>query len=81
MWFIASKKVFMKAMFLNGYNVSDLSKEAEVGVSYLSQIINGKKTPSPNLAKKLASILNVEVEDLFVFNGGDEYYDSTTFTK
>lgn len=81
MKFIASKKVFMKAMFLNGYNVSELSKEADVGVSYLSQIINGKKTPSPNLAKKLASILNMKVEDLFIFSGGDGSYDSTTVSK
>ncbi|WP_423218860.1 hypothetical protein [Staphylococcus pseudintermedius] len=47
MKFITSKKVFMKAMFFNGYNVSELSKEADVGVSYLSQIINGKKLLAP----------------------------------
>lgn len=32
-----------KAMFLKGYNLSDLSNETGVGVSYLSQIINGKR--------------------------------------
>lgn len=40
-----------------------------------------EKTPSPNLAKKLASILNMKVEDLFIFSGGEGSYDSTTVSK
>ena len=42
---------FKKAMFLKGYNLSDLSKELGIGISYLSAIANGKKIPSPKLAK------------------------------
>lgn len=44
---------FKKAMFLKGYNLSDLSIETGVGISYLSQIMNGRKAPSPKLAKIL----------------------------
>ncbi|MDW4317753.1 helix-turn-helix transcriptional regulator [Staphylococcus saprophyticus] len=56
-----------KAMFLKGYNLSDLSNETGVGVSYLSQIINGKKVPSPKLAKKMSEVLQVSVDELFIF--------------
>lgn len=56
-----------KAMFLKGYNLSDLSNETGVGVSYLSQIINGKKIPSPKLAKKMSEVLQVSVNELFIF--------------
>ncbi|SUM74483.1 helix-turn-helix domain-containing protein [Staphylococcus saprophyticus] len=56
-----------KAMFLKGYNLSDLSNETGVGVSYLSQIINGKKIPSPKLAKKMSEVLKVSVDELFIF--------------
>ncbi|HDG8394112.1 TPA: helix-turn-helix domain-containing protein [Staphylococcus aureus] len=54
-------------MFLKGFNLSDLSRETGVGISYLSQIINGKKIPSPKLAKKMAEVLQVEVNELFEF--------------
>lgn len=56
-----------KAMFLKGYNLSDLSKELGIGISYLSSIIHGKKTPSPKLAKNIADALDVQIEDLFYF--------------
>ncbi|MEJ7173448.1 helix-turn-helix transcriptional regulator [Staphylococcus caprae] len=56
-----------KAMFLKGYNLSDLSNKTGVGISYLSQIINHKKKPSPKLAKKIADVLDVDIEDIFEF--------------
>ncbi|WP_017464906.1 helix-turn-helix domain-containing protein [Staphylococcus epidermidis] len=60
-------KSFKKAMFLKGYNLSDLSKELGIGISYLSSITNGKKIPSPKLAKNIANALDVEIKDLFHF--------------
>ncbi|MCE3315784.1 helix-turn-helix transcriptional regulator, partial [Staphylococcus aureus] len=39
----------------------------EVSTTYLSQIINGKKIPSPKLAKKIANVLDLNIEDLFEF--------------
>lgn len=64
--------VFKKAMFIKGFNLSDLSKETGVGISYLSQIINGKKIPSPKLAKKISDSLNIEIEELFNFEIEEE---------
>ncbi|HCV0858545.1 TPA: helix-turn-helix transcriptional regulator [Staphylococcus aureus] len=67
MTILANTRKFKEAMFLKDFNLSDLSRETGVGISYLSQIINGKKIPSPKLAKKMAEVLQVEVNELFEF--------------
>ncbi|HDJ6039905.1 TPA: helix-turn-helix transcriptional regulator [Staphylococcus aureus] len=67
MTILVNTRKFKEAMFLKGFNLSDLSRETGVGISYLSQIINGKKIPSPKLAKKMAEVLQVEVNELFEF--------------
>ncbi|HFV7826595.1 TPA: helix-turn-helix domain-containing protein [Staphylococcus aureus] len=67
MTILANTRKFKEAMFLKGFNLSDLSRETGVGISYLSQIINGKKIPSPKLAKKMAEVLQVEINELFEF--------------
>ena len=67
MTILANTSNFKEAMFIKGFNLSDLSRETGVGISYLSQIINGKKIPSPKLAKKMAEVLQVEVNELFEF--------------
>lgn len=67
MTILANTRKFKEAMFLKSFNLSDLSRETGVGISYLSQIINGKKIPSPKLAKKMAEVLQVEVNELFEF--------------
>lgn len=54
-----------KAMFLKGYNFSDLSTKADISKTYLSHIMNGKRTPSPKMAKKIADSLDVDIEDIF----------------
>lgn len=64
---LINKSNLQKYMYLKGYNLSDLSNELDIGVSYLSSIVNGKKTPSPKLAKNIATALNVEIKDLFYF--------------
>ncbi|MCO6333741.1 helix-turn-helix transcriptional regulator [Staphylococcus epidermidis] len=62
-----NETLIKKAMFINGFNLSYLAHETGVCISYLSQIINGKKIPSPKLAKNIANALDVEIKDLFYF--------------
>lgn len=57
-----------KLMFIKGFNVSSFADEVGVGISYISQILNGKRSPSPKLAKKIAETLEVEIEELFIFD-------------
>lgn len=63
---------FKKAMFLNGFITVDLSKKTGVSQTYLSQIINRKKEPSPKMAKRIADALGVEIEDIFEFDVKEE---------
>ncbi|WP_394868426.1 helix-turn-helix domain-containing protein [Staphylococcus haemolyticus] len=64
---VINTKKLQKAMFLKGYTLTDLSNQTDVGVSYLSQVINNKKKASPKLAKNIANALDVEIKDLFYF--------------
>ncbi len=57
-----------KVMFLKGYNLSQLAIETDVSLSYMSMIMNGKRNPSAKLAKKIAEILDVRIEELFIFD-------------
>lgn len=54
-----------QAMLREGYNISALAEQVKVGVSYMSQILNGKRNPSPKLAKRIADTLGVEIEEIF----------------
>ncbi|VYU20868.1 helix-turn-helix domain-containing protein [Staphylococcus simulans] len=64
---LINSSTLKKAMFLKGFNLSDLAIKTEVSPTYLSQIVNGKKVPSPKLAKKIANALDVEIEEIFEF--------------
>ena len=64
---LINSKALKKTMFLKGLNLSDLAIKTKVSTTYLSQIINGKKIPSPKLAKKIANVLDLNIEDLFEF--------------
>lgn len=56
---------FKIALFKKGYSISEFAKRLDINVSYVSSIVNGKRKPSPVLAKKMADKLNVEVSDIF----------------
>lgn len=52
---------------LNEKNISvyKLAEESKVSNSYLSEIINGKKSnPSIKILKRIADVLGVSIEDL-----------------
>ena len=64
---LINSNALKKTLFLKGLNLSDLAIKTKVSTTYLSQIINGKKIPSPKLAKKIANVLDLNIEDLFEF--------------
>lgn len=59
-------------MFLKGHNLSTLANEVGISISYMSQIINGKRTPSAMLATKISKVFDVSVEELFTFKDKEE---------
>lgn len=69
---ISSKNGQIKIRMLRmGINQILLAKKIGIGNSYLSQIINSKRNPSPVLAKKIADELNCEIDDIFTIEGGE----------
>jgi transcriptional regulator with XRE-family HTH domain len=50
-----------------GQNISGFAKEVGISHSYLSQILNGKRSPSPRVASKIAKKLSSNLEDIFLF--------------
>lgn len=59
-------------MFKKGLDLNSLSRKLEIGASYLSLIINGKRKPSPKLAKRIAEVLEVEITDIFTIEANKE---------
>lgn len=54
-----------KYIAMNGYTQSGFAKRVNVSANYLSMILNGEKTPSPTLAKKIADEMGVSISDIF----------------
>ncbi|MDJ1154028.1 helix-turn-helix transcriptional regulator [Macrococcus caseolyticus] len=48
-----------------GMNYTNLSKNVDVGSSYLSLIANNRRSPSKKLALRIAEFLEVPVEQIF----------------
>ena len=48
-----------------GKSLRSFSKEVGVSQGYLSQILSGKKRPSPKVAYKIANGLNLNIDEIF----------------
>lgn len=51
----------------NGMSLRGFAKKIDVSHSYLSQVLSGKRHPSPEFAKRICDGLNTELEDIFLF--------------
>lgn len=59
-----------KNILIQGLTVKEFAKETEINYGYLISILNGKRTPSPKLAKRISQKLNKNVDDIFLFSFG-----------
>jgi transcriptional regulator with XRE-family HTH domain len=55
-----------------GLSQREFAKGISISHCYLSQIINGKRKPSPKLAGRIASGLKMGIEDIFFIQGGNK---------
>lgn len=55
-----------RAMTLKGWNWSALSSRSGVAKSWLSRCVNGHKTPSAKMAKKLAVSLGISIKRVVI---------------
>ena len=69
---IIKSNYLKELMFLKGHNLSTLADEVGISISYMSQIMNGKRTPSAMLAKKISKVFGVSVNELFTFKDKEE---------
>ncbi|PTE33830.1 transcriptional regulator [Mammaliicoccus fleurettii] len=69
---VIKSRYLKELMFIKGYNLSTLADEVGISISYMSQIINGKRTPSAMLATKISKVFDVSVEKLFTFKDKEE---------
>lgn len=53
-----------------GKSLRSFSRKISISHSYLSQILNGKRNPSPTVAYKIAKGLNLKIEDVFFIKNG-----------
>ncbi|MCY3557887.1 MAG: helix-turn-helix transcriptional regulator [Chloroflexi bacterium] len=52
---------------------NDLARRAEISSGYLSQLIGGKKSPSPDVRRRLQAALEISrFDELFVMEYRDE---------
>lgn len=57
---------FRKLLIEKGYSQRQFSKEIGVSETYLNQIINMKRHPSPDISKKITEKLQMDFYDLFI---------------
>lgn len=69
---VIKSRYLKELMFLKGHNLSTLADEVGISISYMSQIINGKRTPSAMLATKISKEFGISVEELFTFKVKEE---------
>ncbi|MEG2503803.1 MAG: helix-turn-helix transcriptional regulator [Carnobacterium sp.] len=48
-----------------GYSLKDFSTELGISPAYLSLVLNGKKSPSPGLAKRISEKIDRNILDVF----------------
>ncbi|WP_191126184.1 helix-turn-helix transcriptional regulator [Cerasibacillus terrae] len=62
---LKNKKRFQMILIEKGYTQRAFSKNIGMSENYVNQIINYKKHPSPAVAMKIASVLELDFNDVF----------------
>lgn len=62
--------VLQEIVIKSGYTYRGFGKELGLSGSYINQILNGKRNPSPPIAKKIAEKLNQEYDSIFFIKTG-----------
>ena len=50
---------------------NELAKRCGLATGYLSQLLNGKRNPSPATRQSLQEVLGAEFDELFIVEGAD----------
>lgn len=55
-----------------GISQKEFAEFIGISDSYLSQVINGKKKPSPSTAGKIANGLDININEIFFISNGNK---------
>ncbi|MFC6315211.1 helix-turn-helix transcriptional regulator [Lapidilactobacillus achengensis] len=63
--YISDRAKIDELIAMNGYTQKSLSDKVDIIPSYLSAILNGKRSAGVKTAKKISGRLGVEISDIF----------------
>lgn len=52
-----------------GYTSKAFAAAIGINANYFSQVLNGRRNPSPTTAKKIADKININLDKLFIVSG------------
>lgn len=67
---------FQKRIIMLGLSVRGFAISSGISTPYMSQIVNGKRNPSPQMAKKVCEGLNAEFDDIFFIENDNKSYQT-----
>lgn len=56
---------FNKTLYINGYTQRSYGRAIGISESYAHQVATGKRNPGPDIARKTADLLGLEINDIF----------------
>jgi DNA-binding XRE family transcriptional regulator len=66
---LKNTRSFNELLIKKGFSKNGLSKATKLGQPTIVQISNGKRNPSPFVAKKIVDVLEVNFDDIFRIDG------------
>ncbi|WP_084413463.1 helix-turn-helix domain-containing protein [Desulfovirgula thermocuniculi] len=57
---------FQEMLIKAGYSRRALGRAVGISEPYANQIVTGRRTPSPGVAKKICDVLGVSFDDIFL---------------
>lgn len=67
---------FKKVLLQNGYSQRSFAEATQISPPYFNQIVNGERSPSGKLAKKIVDELNLPFEDIFFIQDACKSYQN-----
>ncbi|WP_336775382.1 helix-turn-helix transcriptional regulator [Paenibacillus sp. MMO-58] len=64
---VKNSEMLRQRILKKGYSVRSYSRAIDVSDSHMSQIVNCQRNPGPEIAKKMAALLDASFEEIFEF--------------
>lgn len=65
-----------RILLQKGYSQRSFAAATEISSPYFNQIINGDRSPSGKVAKKIVDVLEMEFDDIFFIENDNKSYQT-----